>query len=74
MTKGTGRPDRTGFADANDDASPVNGGDGKAIAAIACRECAREVPASEAVIPEATDYVVYLCGVDCYQRWRSGAK
>ena len=25
---------------------------------------------SEAVVAEATDYVVYFCGLDCYDRWR----
>jgi hypothetical protein len=24
----------------------------------------------QAVVAEATDYVVYFCGLDCYQRWR----
>ena len=38
---------------------------------LACAVCEHEVPISEAVIPEATDYVVYLCGLDCYQRWRA---
>ena len=37
---------------------------------ITCAVCEHEVPISEAVVPEATDYVVYLCGLDCYQRWR----
>jgi hypothetical protein len=37
---------------------------------ITCAVCLHEVPISEAIVPEATDYVVYLCGLDCYQRWR----
>ena len=36
---------------------------------ITCAEWQREVPISEAVVPEATDYVIFLCGLDCYQRW-----
>jgi hypothetical protein len=28
-----------------------------------------EVPVSEAVVGEVTDYAVYVCGMDCYQRW-----
>lgn len=36
---------------------------------VACEVCLKEVPASEATVPEATDYVVYFCGLDCYQRW-----
>lgn len=42
---------------------------------VACEVCLKEVPRSEATVPEATDYVVYFCGLDCYQRWKSqGAK
>ncbi|HKE42819.1 MAG TPA: DUF3330 domain-containing protein [Casimicrobiaceae bacterium] len=33
--------------------------------------CEQEVPISEALIPEAVDYVVYFCGLDCYDRWVS---
>ncbi|HEU4428021.1 MAG TPA: DUF3330 domain-containing protein [Myxococcota bacterium] len=34
------------------------------------RELEHEVPVSEAVVPEAVDYVVHLCGLECYERWR----
>ena len=37
---------------------------------ITCAVCQHEVPISEAVVAEATDYLVNLCGLDCYQRWR----
>jgi len=37
---------------------------------VACEICFREVPVSEATVPEATDYVVYFCGLDCYERWK----
>lgn len=37
---------------------------------VACEVCLKEVPASEATVPEATDYVVYFCGLDCYQKWK----
>ena len=33
--------------------------------------CEQEVPISEALIPEAVDYVIYFCGLDCYDRWVS---
>jgi hypothetical protein len=36
-----------------------------------CSLCEQEVPVSEALIPEAVDYVVYFCGLDCYDRWIS---
>ncbi|MGH8614260.1 MAG: DUF3330 domain-containing protein [Gammaproteobacteria bacterium] len=42
---------------------------------VACEVCLKEVPRSEATVAEATDYVVYFCGLDCYQKWKSrGAK
>lgn len=37
---------------------------------IACQICLKEVPKSEAANAEADDYVLYFCGVDCYQEWR----
>lgn len=37
---------------------------------VACEMCLKEVPVSEATVPEATDYVVYFCGLDCYERWK----
>ena len=39
---------------------------------VRCEVCRKEVPRSEAVVPEATDYVLYFCGLDCYERWKSG--
>ena len=38
---------------------------------IPCDVCQHQVPLSEALVPEAMDYVVYFCGLDCYERWRS---
>lgn len=38
---------------------------------VACEICMKEVPISEATVPEATDYVVHFCGLDCYQKWKS---
>ena len=38
---------------------------------VPCNVCQHEVPTSEAVVAEATDYVVYFCGLDCYERWRN---
>lgn len=38
---------------------------------IACDICLKEVPLSEATIPEAADYFVHFCGIDCYQKWKS---
>jgi hypothetical protein len=35
--------------------------------------CQNEIPISEAVIPEATDYVLSFCGLDFYERWRKSS-
>lgn len=37
---------------------------------VACETCLKEVPVSEAVVAEATDYFAYFCGAECYERWR----
>lgn len=37
---------------------------------VTCEMCLREVPASEAAVAEATDYVLYFCGLDCYETWK----
>ena len=37
---------------------------------VPCNVCQHEIPSSEALIAEAVDYVVYFCGLDCYERWR----
>ena len=31
--------------------------------------CLKEIPRSEAKSPEAQDYLIYFCGLDCYDRW-----
>lgn len=36
---------------------------------VACDVCLREIPQSEAINAEATDYVAHFCGLDCYRRW-----
>ena len=40
---------------------------------VLCRVCRCEVPLSEAVVPEAVDYMAYFCGLDCYASWRARA-
>ncbi|WP_434034906.1 DUF3330 domain-containing protein [Cupriavidus sp. a3] len=37
---------------------------------VPCQVCLKEVPKSEAIIPEACDYVAYFCGLECYAQWR----
>ncbi len=38
---------------------------------VACEICLKEVPISEATVPEATDYFVHFCGLECYEKWKS---
>jgi hypothetical protein len=41
---------------------------------VTCEMCLKEIPKAAATSPEATDYFVYFCGLDCYERWkRQGA-
>lgn len=37
---------------------------------VTCETCLKEVPKSEATSPEATEYVLYFCGLDCYEQWK----
>lgn len=37
---------------------------------VACEVCFKEIPLSEATSVKATDYIVYYCGLDCYDKWR----
>jgi hypothetical protein len=39
---------------------------------VACEVCLKEIPRSEAAMAEARDYVAYFCGLDCYEKWKSG--
>jgi hypothetical protein len=37
---------------------------------VACDMCLKEVPMAEATTPEATDYFVHFCGLECYEKWK----
>ncbi len=37
---------------------------------VSCAVCSKEIPLSEALIPEASDYMVYFCGLECYAKWK----
>ena len=37
---------------------------------VTCAVCLKDVPRSEATVPEALDYVVYFCGLDCFETWQ----
>lgn len=38
---------------------------------VMCEVCLKEVPIAEATVPEASDYFVYFCGLECYQKWKT---
>jgi len=38
---------------------------------VSCSVCLSEVPFTEAFVPEAADYVVHFCSLDCYERMRT---
>lgn len=40
------------------------------IEQVVCEVCLKEVPITEAVVPEASDYVAHFCGLECYEKWR----
>lgn len=37
---------------------------------VACEICMKEVPLSEASVPEASDYFVHFCGLECFAKWK----
>ena len=37
---------------------------------VQCETCLKEIPRSEARSNEASDYVAYFCGLDCYDKWK----
>ena len=37
---------------------------------VPCEICRKEIPVSEAKVAEATDYVVYFCGLNCFTEWK----
>lgn len=41
------------------------------LESVQCDVCMKEVPVSEATVPEATDYVVHFCGLECYEKWKA---
>ena len=41
------------------------------IELVACEICLKEVPVSDAEVPETMDYVVHFCGLECYELWKN---
>jgi len=41
---------------------------------IECEVCLKEIPKSGAFSEETSDYVMYFCGLECYDKWREQDK
>jgi hypothetical protein len=37
---------------------------------VQCEICLKNLPASEAHLEEAGDYVIHFCGLECFEKWR----
>lgn len=37
---------------------------------VSCHTCLKEIPLSEALVPEANDYFVHFCGLVCFEKWK----
>lgn len=40
---------------------------------VPCEVCKKEVPKTESTVAEAADYVMFFCGLDCYEEWKKDA-
>jgi len=38
---------------------------------IECEVCLKEIPISEAISGEASDYMAHYCGLECYAIWKA---
>jgi hypothetical protein len=38
---------------------------------INCEICLKEVPQSEAKNTEAEEYIIWFCGLECYEKWKT---
>lgn len=36
---------------------------------VSCSICRKEIPLSSALTPQVEDYVVYFCGLECYEEF-----
>lgn len=52
------------------DASFSTGSREPGTSLVACSVCQHEIPLSAAISREASDYVEYYCGLECYEQWR----
>ena len=38
---------------------------------VSCEICLKEIPLTDAEVPETMDYVAHFCGFECYEVWKS---
>lgn len=43
----------------------------RAVDVLACDVCFKEIPISEALSDEASDYIHHFCGLECFAMWRA---
>lgn len=41
---------------------------------LSCEICLQDIPASSAYSSETMDYVMYYCGLNCYDQWQKRQK
>jgi len=46
----------------------------KESGSVSCEVCLKEIPESVAMSSEGNEYTQHFCGIECYERWRSGEK
>ena len=42
-----------------------------ALERVPCEVCLMEIPKSEAISEEASDYVAHFCGLECFEKWKA---
>lgn len=40
---------------------------------VQCAYCRKSMPAAEAYQPEGQEYMMYFCGLECFDAWREQA-
>ncbi len=38
---------------------------------VTCQACKKSMAADDAITPEASDYYLHFCGLDCYAQWQT---
>jgi Domain of unknown function (DUF3330) len=41
---------------------------------VSCAVCLSEIPFDQSSVVEVEDYVMYFCGLECYQVWRKASQ